>query len=585
MSEPPYAILRVKKIKGKAHAKAATDHNYRHYPVANADEHAPHPSPEFLNHAESGYWDLAIERLTQAGITARRNDAIRCVEVMLTASPQWFKRDEQGQAADYSTSKWAQDNLAYLQKTFGKENVVAFKIHQDEKTPHLHGLIVPITPDGRLSARDMVGRPALKKCQSSYASAMAEHGLQRGVERSQAKHKPMRQFYGQQAQTAQQVEELTGPVAYKPVEVRKPDSVFSNLQQWATAQTKAVNDQLRPQVEEANKRAEKAFSLALENAAAKDQVRVLQLQLGTSEKHKQAKAKQVDQLSEEVTQLRHEVTLLKAQLEQAQRDRERFAIASYEGRPVAELATEGKDRWQYLREAELVYTLRPRVEQALERGQFTTPATYFQQLHGYAYEAGAAGQPDRLHQLAHPHMSFTLAEARPEGKTPLLQAIQADLADRQREQEQRAREQAAQARQALVTKELTLMERAFEAYKWKTSGDKLRVCLLVPDEQVKRVEQQLHTGGAYGKALQVYGEPFRRDGLTPVYTLYELANARAVTRLMAEMRGLGGEAFEPASDQARRERTLEQAPAPANRQPGQAKRSSDLGIGDDSITR
>ena len=305
MSQPFYAIFRVKKITGKAHATAATAHNYRQYSVDNADEHAPHPSLEFLNPAERGYWDLANERISQAGIVPRRSDAIRCVEVVMTATPEWFKRNEQGQAADYSTSKWTQDNLTYLQKTFGKENVVAFKLHQDEKTPHIHALIIPITPDGRLSAREMVGRPTLKKYQNSYAAVMAEHGLQRGVDNSKTKHKPMRQFYGQQAQTAQQVGELIGPVAYQPAEVKEPSTRFSDLKKWANEQTKAVNDQVRPQVEEANKRAEKALSLALENAAAKEQVRILRKQLSTSKDQVQELKKQLG-TSEELKEATHE---------------------------------------------------------------------------------------------------------------------------------------------------------------------------------------------------------------------------------------------------------------------------------------
>ena len=304
MSQPHYAILRIKKITDKAHATVATAHNYRQYPVDNADEQAMHPSPEFLNLAERGYWELANERIAQAGIIPRRSDAIRCVEVIMTATPEWFNRNEQGQAADYSTSKWTQDNLTYLQHTFGKENVVAFKIHQDEKTPHIHALTIPITPDGRLSARDVVGRPTLKKHQSSYAAAMATHGLQRGVENSQTKHKPMRQFYGQQAQAAQQVGEALSPIGYKPAEVKEPATRFSDLQKWAKAQTKAVNDHVRPQIEEANKRAEKAVSLALENAAAKDQVRVLQKQLATAKEQVRELKNQLS-ASEEMQKTNH----------------------------------------------------------------------------------------------------------------------------------------------------------------------------------------------------------------------------------------------------------------------------------------
>jgi hypothetical protein len=286
MSAAPFPILRVKKSTNAKHATAASDHNYRKYPVANADEHAPHPSSEYLNSAERGYWELANERIQEVGITPRRKDAVRCVEVMLSASPEWFKRDEQGQAADYSNSKWVKDNLAFLQKTFGEKNVLAFKLHQDEKTPHLHALVVPLTSDNRLSARDVFGRPALRHLQTNYANAMAEHGLRRGVERSQAKHKPMRQFYGQQAQTAQQVGKLLAPVESELFTIDKPNfwGRFS-AEKWVEEQSRKVNDHFQPLLAAANQRAEAATGLALENAAAKDQVRILQKQLHTSERY------------------------------------------------------------------------------------------------------------------------------------------------------------------------------------------------------------------------------------------------------------------------------------------------------------
>jgi hypothetical protein len=282
-----YGILHTNKLKNAAEAKDAAAHNYRQYEVANADPNAPHPSTEFVNISERDYWELAEERIKEVGITRMRPDAVKCVEILLTASPEWFKRDEEGRAADYSQSDWQKDNFEFLKEQYGEKNVLAYKLHQDEKSPHIHAIIVPITADGRLSGRDLFSPSSLRQLQTDYGLAMKPHGLERGVEHSQAKHQPMKRMYAQQNQTAN---ELGEAVSYKPVDVIKYPSGrdLLNLKKWENTVNERVNTQVREQVEEANKRAERARQLALENAAAKDQVRVLQKQLNTLESIRQA---------------------------------------------------------------------------------------------------------------------------------------------------------------------------------------------------------------------------------------------------------------------------------------------------------
>ena len=86
----------------------------------------------------------------------------------------------------------------------------------DEKTPHLHATVVPIvtgerkrksregekkyrTQAGpRLSADDVMGRSRLSTYQNTYAEAMREFGLQRGVVGSTAKHQSNGEYYRQQ---------------------------------------------------------------------------------------------------------------------------------------------------------------------------------------------------------------------------------------------------------------------------------------------------------------------------------------------------------------------------------------------------
>lgn len=57
-------------------------------------------------------------------------------------------------------------------------------IHYDETTPHLHILSVPLTQDGRLSAREIVGNRAnLSRMQTEFFEQVGkEYGLERGIQ-------------------------------------------------------------------------------------------------------------------------------------------------------------------------------------------------------------------------------------------------------------------------------------------------------------------------------------------------------------------------------------------------------------------
>jgi len=78
--------------------------------------------------------------------------------------------------------EWAQACLNFIDEEFEIDNIVRFAIHLDEKTPHIHCITVPITYDGRLSAKDIVGNiKNIKNLQTRYAEKVERFGLKRGV--------------------------------------------------------------------------------------------------------------------------------------------------------------------------------------------------------------------------------------------------------------------------------------------------------------------------------------------------------------------------------------------------------------------
>jgi hypothetical protein len=635
-----FAIMRWNKLKTEGQAKAATGHNNRLYAVSNADMQAPHPNVEFVNHEQRDYWDLANARIAEVVTRTVRSDAVRVMEVILTGSPEVFTRDEQGRATDYSQSQWALDNVDFLKRTFGEKNVIACTLHQDEKSPHFHAVVVPITADNRLSAKVLFTPETMRGYQTAYAEAMRPHGMTRGVEHSQAVHQPMQRMYGQQVQDAQQGAELTRPVAYQPIQVDAPAYVQASPQAWADKQSERVNKQARQQVEEANERAEKARSLALENAAAKDQLRVLQKQLLTSEELKEAHftkwqvsesradvlamrlaggepaptdwltrgAALLDQAAQQVHDGQRALDRLRQEYEQARKvgqDYGRLAELEHEFIPAAEASQQVREASlaQYAggagRLAELVAAAKQAQEVADKQvaDKLATQAEEkIQRARDHAYHAFLAtaknGDYDDwqgyIKLLEKQRYTFEKdeqgatsvvtpsgvklpeAEFRPGGKTiggVLLAALET--------REQQALEQD----KATAARELALMGRAFEIYKWQVGADYLTACVLVPKNEEKQVTARLRDGLGTLSAvasLRVQGEPWRTDDRETIYVKYPKELAHQASFYFDQLRNTGHTVYEPAEHQRQREqRQAQPIPAPAKMQERASAKSYD----------
>lgn len=341
----PYAVIRVAKIKTQAHALSATGHNYRQeqhpHSIGNADKEAPYRNREYINHEKKDYWSLLEARIQEAGVKRIRHDSVRGMEVILTGSPEGFVRGQDGRAADYSKSKWAQDNLNFLKEQFGAKNIVSFTLHQDEKTPHIHAVLAPITDKNTLSADQLFNPKSLRQLQTEYAQAMAPHGFERGVEHSQAKHDPMQRLYGLEAQHVQRVAELTRPATPAPA-FQLSDPPLLGRDEWKAGEEARINAELARQAQAARAQLAEVAKLAQANTAAAEQVRVLQKQLSTSEGLKQG----------------HFGALQTAQQEEVilSRDYDRTAVQYAQGADLPDLKQYGQQVREETRQA-LVTTL------------------------------------------------------------------------------------------------------------------------------------------------------------------------------------------------------------------------------------
>ena len=122
-----------------------------------------------------------------------RKDAVKYTTHILTGSHEKMKEIEK---SPEKFRDWVIENKKFLEEEYGKENIVRFVLHRDEKTPHLHAVTVNLTKDGRLSAKEIIGnRKAMQNRQDRYAQAMQSFGLERGIKNTGIKHEDAKTYY------------------------------------------------------------------------------------------------------------------------------------------------------------------------------------------------------------------------------------------------------------------------------------------------------------------------------------------------------------------------------------------------------
>lgn len=189
-----YAILRTQKLKTIQDVAGSGSHVFRLRDTPNADP-ARTSENKVLVGGESNLLHQVVNSRIENGLNEKakvRKDSVRAIEFMLTASPDWFEK-----ATKKQFEQWQEANVDWLKSKYGEANLVSAVLHVDEQTPHIHAHIVPITADGRLSAKDLIGgtRHRLKELQTDYAEAMKPFGLERGSEKSIAKHQDIKTYY------------------------------------------------------------------------------------------------------------------------------------------------------------------------------------------------------------------------------------------------------------------------------------------------------------------------------------------------------------------------------------------------------
>ena len=141
-----------------------------------------------------GKYRAESNRLIEEYGCRTRKDSVRVVEALITATPEFFKDKKKSEIRVYF-----QTALEFIEKYQDSKTILSAVVHMDEKTPHMHLSFVPITQDGRLCAKEILGnKKKLTWWQDEFWKHMVEKypDLERGEAASMTgrEHIPPRLF-------------------------------------------------------------------------------------------------------------------------------------------------------------------------------------------------------------------------------------------------------------------------------------------------------------------------------------------------------------------------------------------------------
>ena len=278
-------------------------------------------------------------RLEHAGLTRKiGTNQVRVIRVMLTGTQEDMQRIVQ----EGRLKAWCADNLDWLRRTFGAENVVSAVLHMDEATPHIHAAVVPIvtgerrkvrkeqpnepnrrkyrmksTARPRLCADDVMSRVKLKEYQDAYAVAMAKYGLQRGIDGSKARHVMTQEFYRNAIARQQNLQDNIGELLR--IEEKKRKAV-----EHAAKQEQMVREELHRTAAELNAVKGKLKTERLKNSAAEVGTTIrdgIWSMIGTSKVTRQEQ--EIIQLRQEVAARDETIEILQTKIQTMQSDHNR----------------------------------------------------------------------------------------------------------------------------------------------------------------------------------------------------------------------------------------------------------------------
>lgn len=179
-----YSILRLERVKTASATNGFQRHNQRenqNYSNKDINHDLTYRNYDLIHGTEKINYNQAIEKRIEDGYTGKRavrKDAVKHVQGIITSDTAFFENQ-----SDAKIREFFEDSLEFVQDKYGKDNVLYATVHLDEKNPHMHFGFVPLTEDGRLSAKQQLGNKRdLSALQDEFNRHVNEKGydMERG---------------------------------------------------------------------------------------------------------------------------------------------------------------------------------------------------------------------------------------------------------------------------------------------------------------------------------------------------------------------------------------------------------------------
>ena len=192
-----YAVVHMMKIKSGAVGGIQSHNNREHEPKTNPDVDMSRSEDNYDLIPCDNYKRSIKEKLSNLVESSRavRKDAVVVCNFIVTSDNETMN----AMGADRQR-EFFQDSVKWFSDRYGADRVLNATVHMDETTPHLHIGVMPITQDGRLSAKAIFTKTEMKAIQTEFARDVGEkYGLERGVEGSERTHLSEARFKEQKA--------------------------------------------------------------------------------------------------------------------------------------------------------------------------------------------------------------------------------------------------------------------------------------------------------------------------------------------------------------------------------------------------
>ena len=232
--------------------------------------------------------------------------------------------------------EWALDMYRFACEQWGEDNIVGFYVHLDEKCPHIHCSLLPITDKGKLSHKKVFhgeSKDAMAKHLSylhdELSKINAKWGLERGsdIRETGAKHCSPEEY---RRQLAQQLDSLVRriedgemtleEIKKQTVTAERKLKSFTTMIARLTARQEELTKQRDELLREYNKTDADKASLERELAKTEQELQDVKDKLASRQLQLSATERELDVLHEEVKKSQSQVQEMDTQLDRMSGD-------------------------------------------------------------------------------------------------------------------------------------------------------------------------------------------------------------------------------------------------------------------------